>query len=106
MSLDLDESLQAWVVRAGVVLLTVQGLANMLLVYQHEFDAMPVQVVTRFFPMIDGELALRLNAMIQGLALSIVSLAFWNVWAQMLKREWQTKQRQFRALESLDELLK
>lgn len=102
MSLDIEDSMRAWVNRAGAALLAVQALANMLLVYEHEFTAMPTQVVTRFAPFIDAELALRLNAMVQGLVLSLVSLAFWNVWARMLKREWEARREQKQVLKDLD----
>lgn len=106
LSLDLDESLLVWVRRAVVILLLVQGLANTMLVYQYEWDAMPTQVVLRFFPFLDQEVALRTNAIIQGLTLSFVSLAFWNIWAQMLKREWAAQRQRRTVLQQLDEILK
>jgi hypothetical protein len=106
LSLDLDEALLVWVRRAVVILLLVQGVANMLLVYQYEWDAMPTQVVMRFFPFLDQEVALRVNAIIQGLTLSFVSLAFWNTWALMLKREWAAKRQGRAVLQQLDEILK
>lgn len=106
LSLGLPEPIHRHIFRGGLALFAVQMLANVLLVYKFEVEgAMPVHVVTSFFN-IQGDVATKVNALIQGGTLSLVSISSWSVLALMLDAEWRTQQARKAKLDELDDILK
>ena len=87
----------------GIWLFLVQGLANVLIAYQHSFTALPVEVVTGFFN-VPPDVALKAMAILQGATLSIVSISFWNVLGQLLRTSWQERQKRRQELQHLEQI--
>ena len=105
LSLDLPAQMRRNL-RVGIVaLILCQALANVLLVFEHATAVMPVAVMTRLLPFLDGETALKLTALIEGMALSVISLAFWNVAAQLLHNGFTAARRQKKLIRDVDSLL-
>lgn len=83
---ELEEAMRQRIRLAGIVLFLTQGLANVLLTYQHALTALPIDIPTRFFGL-DPEIALKLAALVEGGVLSIVSIVFWQVLAGLFKQQ-------------------
>ncbi len=82
---ELDEATRQRIRIAGIVLFLTQGLANVLLTYEHALVALPIEIPTRFFGFAP-EMALKLTALVEGGVLSIVSIVFWQVLADLFKQ--------------------
>ncbi len=74
---DLPQDVSRTIRRAMALLLYVQGTANVLVSFESARTLMPVDVVASFFN-IPPDWALKVTASIQGLTLSLVSIAFWH----------------------------
>lgn len=85
---DMDDGMRQRIRLAGTVLFLTQGLANVLLTYEHALVALPLDIPTRFFGL-DPESALKLSAVVEGGVLSIVSIVFWQVLASLLHQQRQ-----------------
>jgi hypothetical protein len=84
MGLDIPKQIRSYVYMGGLVLFGVQALANVLLVFSVETGgAMPVDLVMSFFN-VREDVALKANALIQGLTLSLVSIFAWSVLSFMV----------------------
>ncbi len=105
MSLDVPMGIRRHIYLGGIWLFLVQGLANVLIAYQYALLALPVEVVTGFFG-INPEAALKITAIVQGASLSIVSISFWSVLAQLLRSHWTEQQRVRERLKGIEMLLK
>lgn len=91
LSSELPDTMHRQVHVAGITLLIVQALANVMIAYQVGRSASPLDVVTRFFSVGD-EVALKGIALVQGGTLSIVSISFWSVIGHLLRQHWKEQQ--------------
>jgi hypothetical protein len=94
MSLDIPQSIRKPLTFGGVALFLCQGFANVLGTYQYGMEAMPTEVMVSFFDFLgmSKEFALKLTAIIQGGILSLVSISFWAILAQMAHNQWKGEQ--------------
>lgn len=83
MSQNIPDSMRTNVIRGGMLLLLVQGMANVLVSYQQGMTHLPADVVTRFFGISD-ELALKSTAIVSGATLSLVSIFSWRVIGELV----------------------
>jgi hypothetical protein len=104
LSLDLPRPMRRHLYLGGLWLFLTQAVANVLIAYQYGLGHMPVELVTRFFGL-DAESALKATALIQGASLSIVSISFWSVLAQLLRNHWRQQQDRQQQLAAVDRLL-
>lgn len=87
----------------GIWLFVVQGLANVLIAYQHGLTAVPVELVAGFFNL-RPDVALKTVAIVQGATLSVVSISFWAVLGQLLRSRWEERRQRREQLRDLDRL--
>ncbi len=91
---------------AGVWMFSLQSAAVVLTSYQYGMVFMPVYVVTGFFPFLSDDMALRLITVIQGLSLSVISLQFWNIIGDLLRRRWAQQEENRMNLQELEEMFR
>ncbi len=91
---------------AGVYMFCVQSAAVVLTSYQYGMVFAPLYVVTGFFPFLSADMALRLIAVIQGLSLSAISLQFWNIIGDLLRRRWVRQEQNRVNLQELEEIFR
>ncbi len=101
---DIPQTIRRGFVVGGCWLFCVQALANLLVGYQLAQTVMPVEVVSSFFG-IGAEAALKLTAIVEGASLSVVSISFWSVIAQLLRDQWEAERRRREELQNLESLL-
>lgn len=104
LSLDIPSAMRRHVFVGGLWLFAVQALANVLIVYTYGLSAVPVDVVVRFFG-VDAEAAYKVTAVVQGASLSVVSISFWGVLAQLLRSHWDEQREQRARLRNLESLI-
>lgn len=102
---DIPASMRRNIFLGGVLLFAIQGLANVLVTYQHAITALPIDIPMRLFK-IDSDTALTSTAVIQGLTLSLVSIAFWQVIAVMLSQHMEELKHRKIMLSQIDAYLK
>ncbi len=105
LSQDIPDSMRRNIFLGGLLLFAVQGLANVLVTYQYAMLGLPVDVPMRLFK-IDYDTALTSTAVIQGLTLSLVSIAFWQVIATMLSQHMDEVKQRKTMLSQIEDYLK
>jgi len=105
LSQDIPDSMRRNIFLGGLLLFAVQGLANVLVTYQYAMLGLPVDVPMRLFK-IDYDTALTSTAVIQGLTLSLVSIAFWQVIATMLHQHLEEVKSRKTMLSQIEDYLK
>lgn len=104
LSQDLSVGMRRYILIGGVLLFMIQGLANVLISYQYALVALPVEIPMEFFD-IDRRTALMSTALIQGLVLSGVSIAFWRTIAIMLSQHLEEVKQQKTMLSQIEDYL-
>lgn len=105
MGSEISGSLRRQFYVGGLWLLVVQGLANVLMAYEHGLSALPVAVVSGFFNVPD-DVSLKSMAIIQGATLSVVSISMWSVVGELLRSHWAHERQQEIDLGQFEEILK
>jgi hypothetical protein len=104
LSQDIPHSMRRSIFLGGLLLFGVQGLANILVTYQYAMVGLPIEVPMQLFK-IDYDTALTSTAVVQGLTLSLVSIAFWQVIATMLSQHLEEVKNRKTSLSKLNAYL-
>ncbi len=101
---EIPQTIRRSFILGGVWLFCVQAMANVLIAYEYGLSALPIEVVTRFFGL-ESEAALKAMALVQGATLSVVSISFWSVIAQLLRTYWDEQRLRREELQRLESFL-